>query len=168
MKKLLLVCLAIGLSLSGLYAQKPGDEYHGKASFYHKKFNFRNTSSGEIFHNDNYVAAHRTLPFGSLVEITNLSNQRAVIVRINDRGPHTRNRVVDLSQAAAKDIGMIGAGVADVKIKVLMIPRSDGSYESQTSEMLVPKVELKTFAPIQIDSSGGYFKIKTDSVRVGN
>ncbi len=159
--------MAIGLSLSGLYAQKPGDEYHGKASFYHKKFNFRSTSSGEIFHNDNYVAAHRTLPFGSLVEITNLSNQRAVIVRINDRGPHTRSRVVDLSQAAAKDIGMIGAGVANVKIKVLMVPRSDGSYDTQTSE-IVPKIEIKTFAPMQIDSSGGHYKVKSDSVKVGN
>jgi hypothetical protein len=62
---------------------------------------------------------------------------------------------------------MIGAGVANVKIKVLMVPRSDGSYDTQTSE-IVPKIEIKTFAPMQIDSSGGHYKVKSDSVKVSN
>ncbi|MFN8354366.1 MAG: septal ring lytic transglycosylase RlpA family protein [Spirosomataceae bacterium] len=144
------------------WAQSPGDEYYGKASFYHRKFNYRTTSAGEVFHNDDYMAAHRTLPFGTLIEITNLANKQTAIVRVNDRGPFAKDRLVDISQAAARDLGMMGAGVADVKIKVLMIPREDGSIETKVAGEL-PKIELKTYAPIQVDSSGRYYKIKVDS-----
>lgn len=91
----------------------------GVASYYANKFNGRRTANGEIFNNAKMTAAHRTLPFGTLIEVTNLGNGRSVIVRINDRGPYAHARVVDLSSAAAKQIGMHHSGVARVKIAIL-------------------------------------------------
>lgn len=91
----------------------------GVASYYANKFNGRRTANGEVFSNAKMTAAHRTLPFGTLIEVTNLRNGRSVIVRINDRGPYAHARVVDLSSAAAKKIGMHHSGVARVKIAIL-------------------------------------------------
>ncbi|MDD0824311.1 septal ring lytic transglycosylase RlpA family protein [Mannheimia sp. AT1] len=91
----------------------------GIASYYANKFNGRRTANGEIFSNAKMTAAHRTLPFGTLIEVTNLRNGRSVIVRINDRGPYIHPRVVDLSSAAAKKIGMHHSGIARVKIDIL-------------------------------------------------
>lgn len=91
----------------------------GMASFYHEKFNGRLTASGEIFNNSDMTAAHLSLPFGSMVKVTNMRNGRSVVVRINDRGPHVKGRIIDLSRAAAKKIGISRAGVARVKLQVL-------------------------------------------------
>ncbi|QTM01073.1 septal ring lytic transglycosylase RlpA family protein [Mannheimia sp. ZY171111] len=91
----------------------------GVASYYANKFNGRRTASGETFSNAKMTAAHKTLPFGTLVEVTNLRNGRSVVVRVNDRGPYAHTRVVDLSSAAAKKIGMHRSGIAKVKIAIL-------------------------------------------------
>ncbi len=88
----------------------------GKASYYAGKFHGRRTSSGEIYHQDSLTCAHRTLPFGTLLKVRNLKNNREVVVKVTDRGPFIRGRVVDLSRAAAKEIDMISAGVANVEI----------------------------------------------------
>ncbi|MGP1437490.1 MAG: septal ring lytic transglycosylase RlpA family protein [Treponema sp.] len=87
------------------------------ASYYGEPFHGRPTSSGEPFDMNGYTAAHRTLPFGTMVEVTNLENGKKVIVRINDRGPFVGNREIDLSRAAAEALGMIGQGIARVSIK---------------------------------------------------
>ena len=87
------------------------------ASYYGEPFHGRPTSSGEPFDMNAYTAAHRTLPFGTMVEVTNLGNGKKVIVRINDRGPFVGNREIDLSRAAAEALGMIGQGIARVSIK---------------------------------------------------
>jgi rare lipoprotein A len=89
----------------------------GIASFYGKKFHGRRTANGETFNNNALTAAHKTLPFGSKVKVTNLQNRKSVIVRVNDRGPYVRGRIIDLSQAAAKKIGI--KGVARVRLEVL-------------------------------------------------
>lgn len=91
----------------------------GVASYYANKFNGRRTASGEIFSNAKMTAAHKTLPFGTIIEVTNLRNGRSVIVRVNDRGPYAHARVVDLSSAAAREIGMHHSGTAKVKINIL-------------------------------------------------
>ena len=91
----------------------------GKASWYGKKFHGRRTSSGEIFDMYSESAAHKTLPLGTYVKVLNLSNNRVIIVRINDRGPFVTGRIIDLSYAAAKKIDLIGLGVTDVKIEAL-------------------------------------------------
>jgi rare lipoprotein A (peptidoglycan hydrolase) len=89
----------------------------GKASYYASCFSGRRTASGETCNINNYTAAHRTLPFGTMIRVTMLSNGKSVIVKVNDRGPYSRGRIVDLSQAAAKMIGLVRAGVARVKIE---------------------------------------------------
>ena len=98
---------------------KIGDKKQGKASFYAKKFNGRRTASGERFHNKLMTAAHRTLPFGTRLRVTNRANNQSVVVRVNDRGPYSRNRLIDVSYRAAHEIGMVRAGVASVEIEVL-------------------------------------------------
>ena len=88
----------------------------GKASYYADKFKGRKTANGETFRQWKKTAAHRTLPFGTVVTVKNLSNGQKVKVRINDRGPFVKGRMIDLSKKAAKKIGMVGAGVSDVEI----------------------------------------------------
>ena len=112
---------------------------HGKASWYGKKFHGKPTSSGEIFNMYEKSAAHKTLPMGTYVKVLNLSNKKYTIVRINDRGPFVKGRIIDLSYAAAKGMGLIGPGVADVKIVAL--GREVG--ESKSGEGARPLVELK-------------------------
>lgn len=88
----------------------------GKASFYASKFHGRRTTNGEIFSNNKMTAAHLKLPFGTMVKVTNLSNGRTIVVRVNDRGPHSKVLIIDLSQAAAKKLGFFSKGVANVEI----------------------------------------------------
>ena len=89
----------------------------GEASFYGPGFAGRPTANGERFNPAEMTAAHRTLPFGTKVKVTNQRNGRSVVVRINDRGPYAHNRVIDLSKGAAEKIGMISTGTAQVKIE---------------------------------------------------
>ncbi|ASZ10342.1 septal ring lytic transglycosylase RlpA family protein [Chitinophaga pendula] len=89
----------------------------GKASFYADKFQGRRTANGEIFRQGRKTAAHRTLPFGTKVKVTNLANGRSIKVRINDRGPFVDGRIIDLSKKAARQLGMISTGVAPVEIR---------------------------------------------------
>ncbi|NTW49182.1 MAG: septal ring lytic transglycosylase RlpA family protein, partial [Chlorobiales bacterium] len=89
----------------------------GRASYYADEFHGRKTSSGEVYNMYEFTAAHRTLPFGAKVRITNLDNGKSANVRINDRGPWKRNRILDMSLATAKKLGMIGPGSARVRIE---------------------------------------------------
>ncbi len=91
----------------------------GVASFYANKFNGRRTANGEIFSNSKMTAAHKTLKFGTIVRVTNRRNGREVTVRINDRGPWIKGRVIDLSHAAAREIGMVKRGTARVDIELV-------------------------------------------------
>lgn len=88
----------------------------GKASYYADKFDGRKTASGEVFSQKKLTAAHRTLPFGTIVTVKNLANGKTVTVRINDRGPYADNRLIDLSRAAANAIDMVKQGVVSVEI----------------------------------------------------
>lgn len=103
-------------ALPGQYVEE------GVASWYGVPFNGHRTSNGEIYDMHAFTAAHRTLPFGSLVRVTNLRNGMQTEVRINDRGPFVANRVIDLSLSAAQAIGMIGPGTAPVRLEVVSGP----------------------------------------------
>lgn len=98
---------------------KVGDSITGVASYYADKFHGRKTANGEIFNMHDLTAAHKTLPFNTVVKVTNLKNNKSVKVRINDRGPFVKNRVIDLSLAAAKELDMLGTGTAEVRIDIL-------------------------------------------------
>lgn len=91
----------------------------GSASYYAARFDGKRTASGERFDSDDMTAAHRTLPFGSLVRVTNPGNGRSVVVRINDRGPFTRSRLIDVSRAAAVELGMVAHGHATVELTLI-------------------------------------------------
>ena len=94
-------------------------QLEGIASWYGGKFQGRLTANGEIFDTNQLTAAHRELPFGTIVRVINTANNRLVVVRINDRGPFVDNRVIDLSRAAADIIGLTSAGVAPVKLEIM-------------------------------------------------
>ncbi len=94
----------------------------GYASYYSREFKGRKTASGETFDPMKLTAAHRTLPFGTLVRVTNLENKRSVVVKINDRGPFVKGRIIDLSYKAALKIGMVSRGIAKVKLEVIRWP----------------------------------------------
>ena len=91
----------------------------GTASYYGAAFAGRRTASGERFDPGAFTAAHRELPFGSRIRVTNLENGRSVVVRVNDRGPYADGRIVDLSEAAARELGMLHSGVARVHLELL-------------------------------------------------
>lgn len=92
----------------------------GTASYYANKFEGRKTASGETYRHAKLTAAHRTLPFGTQLKVTNLENGKSVIVRVNDRGPFVKGRIIDLSKSAAIKIGLIQKGVAKVKVEQVL------------------------------------------------
>src|SRR6056297_1237751 len=96
-----------------------GETEGGKASWYGGRFHGRQTASGEIFDTNKLTAAHKTLSFGTVVEVTNLANGKSIEVRINDRGPFVEGRIIDLSRAAATKIGMMSTGIAPVKVEIV-------------------------------------------------
>lgn len=126
-RPLLFLCLVSLLVLQGCAARHrytAGPEWidyseQGKASYYSMKFLLSRTASGELFNNFSYTAAHRTLPFGAKVLVTNIRNGKQVMVRINDRGPYIKGRIIDLTRTAFSRIAELGKGVVDVRIQVV-------------------------------------------------
>lgn len=117
LKTILRAGITISLLLIGAMATLAQNyQVQGKASYYADFFHGRLTSNGEIFSQDSLTCAHRTLPFGTYLKVTNKRNNQEVIVRVNDRGPFIEGRVIDLSRAAAEQLGMIHAGVVRVEV----------------------------------------------------
>jgi rare lipoprotein A (peptidoglycan hydrolase) len=102
-----------------VYDVKPVAVLQGKASYYYGRWIGRKTANGEIYRATDVTAAHKTLPFNTMVRVTNLKNGKAVIVRINNRGPYIKGRILDLSLVAAQQIEMTKAGVVPVKAEIL-------------------------------------------------
>src|SRR5258707_5739541 len=103
-------------------AAKPGDTETGMASWYGHPYHGRAAANGEIYDMEKPTAAHRTLPFGTWVRVTNLANEKSVEVRIIDRGPFVGGRIIDLSHAAAEVIDMVGSGIARVRLDIVSAP----------------------------------------------
>ncbi|WP_353136671.1 septal ring lytic transglycosylase RlpA family protein [Pseudopedobacter sp.] len=119
MKILLLLVAIFTFNFSNVNAQENDENIvlkKGKATYYHSKFVGRKTTSGQVYRHEKLTAAHRTLPFGTEVTVTNPKNGKSVTVVINDRGPFNKHLMIDLSQSAAREIGIIGAGVAAVEM----------------------------------------------------
>ena len=130
--------------LSAQYTQS------GKASYNARNFNGRKTASGERLHRDSFTCAHRNYPFGTMLRVTNVLNNKQVVVRVNDRGPFRKGRIIDLSWAAAKAIGMIVQGIAPVTVERLdeiFIP-----YKPEEEQDMLPKLELD-MADVEPDDS---------------
>ncbi len=123
MKRGILVIIMM-ISTLGLYSFKNNTKDNEEvktsyASYYHDKFNGRKTASGEVFHNTKLTAAHRTLPFGTKVKVTNLRNGESVVVVINDRGPFHAARALDLSKAAYDEIGNLRTGTMPIEFEII-------------------------------------------------
>lgn len=112
--------------IDSLHTQEPPGIQTMVATYYSKRFHGRKTASGERYDQNTFTAAHKNLPFNTILKVTNPSNGKSVIVKINDRGPFTRGRDIDLSYAAAKELGMLRAGV--IKTEVEFLP-PDFDYE---------------------------------------
>lgn len=123
MKGILISFLMLFLCLNFSYSKKIKKEI-GIVSFYGKKHNGKKTASGEKFDMNSYTAAHRSLKFGTFLKVTNLSNKKYVVVKVNDRGPFSSNRILDLSESASKKIGNFG--LAKCKIEVI---NNSGTFE---------------------------------------
>lgn len=125
---LLVLLLIIFASCARLPYASGGSVETGIAAWYGPGFHGKNTSSREVYDMYDMTAAHRTLSFGTYVMVTNLDNGKAVIVRVNDRGPFAKDRIIDLSYAAARLLDMVGPGTAPVKVEVLadFSPRDSG------------------------------------------
>ena len=135
--------------LDVVYTQELGEESYGIASFYSNQFYGRKTANQELLKRNTFTAAHRIYPFNTLLEVTNIDNKKTVIVRVNDRGPYVRGRIIDLTESAANQINLKNAGLAKVKIKVIgfdneimLIPYHD--LELETSPKFSSKFYQKT------------------------
>jgi len=135
---------------------------YGKASWYGKKFHGRRTSSGEIYDMYQQTAAHKILPLGTYVKVTNLGNGKYAIVRINDRGPFVKGRIIDLSYAVAKDLEVIGPGVVDVKIVAL--GKEVGTQPGRQGP--TPLVALEDFTKGAFTIQVGAFEEKENAFRL--
>lgn len=113
-----------------------GDKFRGNASWYGPNFHGKLTSNGERYNMWAMTAAHKTLPMNTIVKVTNLRNNKSIVVRINDRGPFVATRIIDLSKAAASKINMIGHGTAPVKLEIL-------GFERKGAKRIPTKKELK-------------------------
>lgn len=128
-KKLSFFLIIISIFITGCFSNNPdnsdnpstpivGEYQRGEASWYGAEYDGRETASGEVFDRTLMTAAHRSLSFGTYVEVTNLDNGRRTIVKINDRGPFVAGRIIDVSERAADVLGMKIAGIAQVSLKI--------------------------------------------------
>ena len=135
-RRLYITILTLLISFTAL-----GQPESGKASFYSKSLSGRKTASGERIHHDSLTCAHRTYPFGTLLQVTNPANGKQVIVKVTDRGPYVRGRVIDLSVRAAQELGIIAQGIAPViveKYQESVIPYKPEEFFSQ------PELDMST------------------------
>ena len=141
--KLFFVVLINALFFAG-YAQVQT----GKASFYADKFEGSPTASGEKYRGNKLTGAHKTLPFGTRVKVTNLANNKTVEVVVNDRGPWVENRIIDLSKSAAEQLGFVNQGLAEVQLEV--IDAGDGKHSDPAKTVDHVTVEEKEFYDFEI------------------
>lgn len=134
-----------------------GDEFRGIASWYGPDFHAKKTSNGEIYNMYAYTAAHKTLPMNTMVRVDNLDNGKAVIVRINDRGPFVSGRIIDLSNKAAHVIGMVKKGTANVKVTVLgyngKINSSYKIFKKKLKKEIIREEKIETLKPTMINET---------------
>lgn len=120
----------------------------GTASYYADKFEGKQTASGEKYKHKNLTAAHKTLPFGTIVKVTNLENQETVEVRINDRGPFVAGRVIDLSRSAAEKLKFVNQGLAEVQIEVL--DAGDGRTNSNRPVQIDQQIDREAYFQMKV------------------
>lgn len=152
------------LFFSGFFLHAQEKVLTGKASFYANKFEGRTTASGAIFSQSKLTAAHKTLPFGTNVKVTNLANDKSVVVIVNDRGPFVPGRIIDLSLAAAKILDFIQFGVTDVIVEVLDDKNLEMPDELQEleDELLVSEEKIKK--PEPPEENKAFYRLEAERI----
>lgn len=185
MKKFLLAIICINLTINAL-AQVTDFVQEGKASFYADKFEGRTTASGERYSHKKSTCAHLSLPFGTLLKVTNLANNRSAVVRVNDRGPFVPDRIVDLSRSVAERLDFVQNGVTQVKIETInnqgeqlmdqpeTLPKqlqkqqtqlvSNNQINNQTQRPSAPNPEAKQKADAQNSINSEFFEVKSTKI----
>lgn len=166
--------LLLFISSCGVIPRTPSNETlatlgEGRASWYGPNFHGKLTANGEIFDMNELTAAHRTLPFNTMVRVDNLDNGKTVIVRINDRGPYIDNRIIDLSRKAASNLGMISVGTASVRLS--LIEEGDrpvteqNSSSRETFTIQIASFQSRSEAEVQAENITG---ARVEEVNVNN
>lgn len=147
-KKLIFIFFAF----LSIYASAQRKVQHGQATYYSRRSTGARTASGERLHHDSLTCAHRNHPFGTLLRVTNMKNGKSTVVRVTDRGPFGRGKVIDLSYRAAREIGMLSSGIATVKVEVIEKKQDKGIPYRTNEEVSLPKYEfeLADFKPEKI------------------
>jgi len=139
-------------------AEQPGYDETGAASWYGDAFNGRPTATGERFDMHALTAAHKTLPLPCLVEVTNLSNGRRIVVRVNDRGPFVDDRILDLSRGSAEELGLLARGVGQVRVRYLgPAPRLGGGGQPLLQAALPPRADPPAVRPDPVETDAAYW-----------
>lgn len=170
-----LCCLLLSACASHrLERPAPGDVQRGIASWYGEPFHGRKTASGEIYDMHGMTAAHKELPLGTRIEVHNLDNGRKTEVRVNDRGPFIRGRILDLSYGAAKVLGVVQPGLAKVEIRVLQMgtgrsgPSATSRFtvqlgafgERSNAEKLKTRLESQQYEDVQVVADGALHRVR--------
>lgn len=145
----LIIFVVLMVGFNEAYAKYGPQNQIGVASYYGQRFHGRKTANGERFNMHKLTAAHRSYPFGTVLRVTNLRNNKKVTVRINDRGPYVKGRIIDLSKQAARKLGFINSGITRVKIEVvkpkpLVKPVIDKPQAILSETVLYPTVPRET------------------------
>jgi rare lipoprotein A len=152
----------------------PVYEQTGVASWYGSDFQGRKTASGEVFDMYGLSAAHRTLPLGTVIHVTNLENSKSVVVTVNDRGPFVANRVLELSYGAARELGFVAQGTARVSIEATELPRSTSPFtvqaavfsEEENANLLKDRLSFKyehiSIQPF-VSNEGTFYRVRVGS-----
>ena len=148
MRRLLLAMLVVGCATAPKTPVSSGTESHGVASWYGQEYAGRTTANGEIFDPMLFTAAHRTFPFGTVVDVQNVKTHQSVRVRINDRGPYIGGRMIDLSYAAAQQIGLIEPGSGEVDLTVVKIGKGD---REPPAPYVVTVPDVPSSIPVVVD-----------------
>lgn len=146
-KKILIFILCGVTGLTCMYGKK---KVRGKASYYSSALEGRMTSNGEIYSGDSLTCAHRTLPFGTLLKVRNPKNNKEVVVKVNDRGPFVRGRMIDLSYAAAQKLGFVSNGIAEVEVSKYNasgVPLRNASDINMYANIKIPLPKPKRIVP---------------------
>lgn len=166
MKNYMSIIVLALLCTTSIFAQKDEFEF-GLASYYSDKYHGKPTASGELYDMNRMTAAHRTLPFGTTIKVTRLDNKKSVTVKVNDRGPFIPERVVDLSKAAARQIGMLQDGETKIKLEIVKKGSADEpvltrsktvkkeptkAYEEKTAAVQKPKPTEKKATPAKTET----------------
>lgn len=147
------ICVSLLVLCASFTATAQDNEtFHGRATYYGDKSHGRRTASGDIFHKDSLTCAHKTLPFGTMLLVRNPKTGKEVIVRVTDRGPFAKNKVLDLSKAAAKEIGMLSDGIAMVEFTPLGLSPSLNVLEATKRKL----PEMEFYDP----NTGNYYTMR--------